>query len=162
MTDVLTGTERILNTPLPIAYTITITQISWAYILLLPFQIFHKFGNWTPVITLLAAYIILGFSAIGTEIENPFGMEVNDLPLESFCDQIEYDIDVIMSKEPPKASAFIQRVENMPLYPVFMSGYGDWAERDEREIREGLKLKMTARNADLTAGGHLDESGTAV
>ena len=38
MNDVLTGTDRILNTPLPIAYSIAISQITWVYILLLPFQ----------------------------------------------------------------------------------------------------------------------------
>lgn len=35
-----TGTERVLDTPLPIAYTIAISQIAWIYVLVLPFQLY--------------------------------------------------------------------------------------------------------------------------
>jgi putative membrane protein len=48
MNDVLTGTDRILNTPLPVAYSIAISQITWVYILLLPFQLFKSLG-WITV-----------------------------------------------------------------------------------------------------------------
>lgn len=34
--------------------------------------------------TLFAAYIILGIALIGRGIENPFGNDVNDVPLGSF------------------------------------------------------------------------------
>ena len=40
LNEVLTGTERVLDTPLPIAYTIAISQIAWIYILALPFQLY--------------------------------------------------------------------------------------------------------------------------
>ncbi|KAK8015435.1 Bestrophin- RFP-TM- chloride channel-domain-containing protein [Apiospora arundinis] len=36
LNDVMTGTERVLSTPLPLAYTISISQITWAYVMLLP------------------------------------------------------------------------------------------------------------------------------
>ena len=62
LADVLTGTERVLNTPLPIAYTISISQITWAYVLVLPFQL-YKYLDWVTIPgTMLAAYIILGLS----------------------------------------------------------------------------------------------------
>jgi predicted membrane chloride channel (bestrophin family) len=38
--EVLTGMERVLDTPLPTAYGIAIAQISWIYILVLPFQLY--------------------------------------------------------------------------------------------------------------------------
>ena len=37
--EVLTGTERVLDTPLPTAYVIAISQISWIYVMVLPFQL---------------------------------------------------------------------------------------------------------------------------
>ncbi|KAJ2966206.1 hypothetical protein NUW58_g10716 [Xylaria curta] len=40
LNDVMVNTERILNTPLPIAYSIIISQITWLYIVLLPFQLY--------------------------------------------------------------------------------------------------------------------------
>lgn len=88
MNDVLTDTERVLNTLLPIAYSIAIGQITWVYILLLPFQLYKPLGWVTIPGTLFAAYIILGIALIGREIENPFGNDVNDLPLDSFCQDI--------------------------------------------------------------------------
>jgi ion channel-forming bestrophin family protein len=86
MNEVLTGTERVLNTPFPIAYSIAIAQIMWTYILLLPFQLFGSLGWVTIPATTFSAYVILGIALIGREIEDPFGDGVNDLPLDSFCD----------------------------------------------------------------------------
>jgi ion channel-forming bestrophin family protein len=42
--ECLTGTERVLGTPLPVAYNIAISQITWAYILILPFQLYTPLG----------------------------------------------------------------------------------------------------------------------
>lgn len=42
MNDALSGTERVLNTPLPLAYRIAISQITWVYVLVLPFQLFGE------------------------------------------------------------------------------------------------------------------------
>jgi ion channel-forming bestrophin family protein len=42
--DCLTGMERVLGTPLPVAYNIAISQITWAYILILPFQLVIPLG----------------------------------------------------------------------------------------------------------------------
>lgn len=38
--EALAGMERVLDTPLPTAYSIAIAQISWIYILVLPFQLY--------------------------------------------------------------------------------------------------------------------------
>jgi len=62
MNDVLSGTDRILNTPLPIAYSIAIGQITWVYILLLPFQLYKSLGWVTIPASIFAAYIILGIA----------------------------------------------------------------------------------------------------
>lgn len=71
--DVLTTSERVLNTPLPEAYTIAFSQITLMYILTLPFQLVEVLG-WIAIPgTLAGAYIIMGLATIGHEIENPFG-----------------------------------------------------------------------------------------
>lgn len=48
LNEILTGTERVLDTPLPAAYSIAIAQISWIYVMLLPFQL-YKFLDWTTI-----------------------------------------------------------------------------------------------------------------
>jgi putative membrane protein len=141
MNDVLTGTDRILNTPLPIAYSIAISQITWVYILLLPFQLYKLLGWITIPASVFAAYIILGIALIGREIENPFGDDVNDLPLDAFCEQIRKDIDVIMSRPAPDLSEALESEGNEVLWPLSHMGSKGWAEKSVGEIREALGAK---------------------
>lgn len=141
MNDVMTGTERILNTPLPIAYSIAIGQITWVYILLLPFQLYKALGWVTIPASIFAAYIILGIALIGREIENPFGDDVNDLPLDAFCQQIRKDLDIIMSKPAPSLDTFVLNEGNSLLHPLSHHGAGYWNAKSVDEIRSALSAK---------------------
>jgi len=142
LNDVLTGTERILNTPLPVAYSIAISQMTWVYILLLPFQLYNSLGWVTIPGSMLAAYLILGLLLIACELENPFGYDVNDLSLDSFCQQLASDIDVISSIRKPKAQDWIRRDENKVMFPISTSGYSAWEARSELRIRGELRSKV--------------------
>lgn len=144
MNDILTGTDRVLNTPLPIAYSIAIAQITWVYILLLPFQLLNALQWITIPGTVAAAYIILGILFIGREIENPFGKDVNDLPLEAYCSQVAAEMDIISSHRKRKNADWIQRMENRVLWPLSHSGYPVWANRSEDKIREAVVHKVEA------------------
>ena len=44
LNDIQANTDRILNTPLPLAYAIAISQLTWVYILILPFQLYTSLG----------------------------------------------------------------------------------------------------------------------
>ncbi|KAL1597694.1 hypothetical protein SLS60_008180 [Paraconiothyrium brasiliense] len=145
MNDVLSGTDRILNTPLPIAYSIAISQITWVYILLLPFQLYKSLGWITIPASIFAAYIILGIALIGREIENPFGDDVNDLPLDAFCGQIRQDIDLIMSKPAPTVDDIVMSDHNELLYPINGLGGRAWAEKSVEEIRGALAQKPSIK-----------------
>ena len=139
--EVLSATERILNTPLPTAYSIAISQITWVYVLALPFQLWDSLRWITIPGTVIAAYIILGIAAIGREIEDPFGHDVNDLPLDTFCRQIAAEIDVIASKAPPKSEDFIKSPKNRVLYSL---SYEAWNAKSTKDIRDTLKSKANA------------------
>jgi len=141
LNDILTGTERVLTTPLPLAFSICIAQITYVYIFLLPFQLYAKLTWVTIPATIFAAYIILGILFIGREIENPFGQDVNDLPLESYCAQIAAELDVLASR--PKASmvTWIENLENKPLFPYSAANYNVWRYRGEDKVREALRAK---------------------
>jgi ion channel-forming bestrophin family protein len=65
-----------------------------------------------------AAYIILGIAAIGREIENPFGSDVNDLDMEGYIRSLAVELDILTSLPPPKAADFIATDENCPLGPT--------------------------------------------
>ncbi|QDS72696.1 hypothetical protein FKW77_003222 [Venturia effusa] len=138
LNDFLNGTDRILSTPLPAAYRIMITQITWVYILTLPPQLFKALKWFTIPATIIAAYIILGIALIGAEIENPFGYDVNDLPLDSFCEQIQDELALIMSRGKVTKEELYTQSDNMVLYPVSHAGYDEWVQRDQGNIREAL------------------------
>ncbi|KAG9912603.1 membrane protein, partial [Aureobasidium melanogenum] len=131
------------NTPLPIAYTISISQITWAYVLVLPFQLYNYLDWVTIPGTMLAAYIILGLSKIGTEIENPFGNDVNDLPLDEYCRELAADIDVMTSTPAPRIEDWAYAPNNRVLHPLSATGFAGWEHRSLEEIREALRAKAT-------------------
>lgn len=141
MNDVMVGCERVLSTPLPIAYTIAISQITFLYVFLLPFQLIDPLGWVSIPATIAAGYIIFGLLFIGQEIENPFGNDVNDLPLEIYCDQIATDMDVIASHDKREPDAFLFSGNNMPLYPVSCAPAGVWMKRSDEHLRNAIKTK---------------------
>ncbi|OAA72315.1 UPF0187 domain membrane protein [Cordyceps fumosorosea ARSEF 2679] len=139
--DVLAGCERILNTPLPIAYSIAISQITWVYVMLLPFQLVNLLHYVAIPATIAAAYIILGLLLIGREIENPFGQDVNDLPLECFCEQVTTELDIIASFEKKPTAAVFNKDTNFPLYPVSTAPASIWLQRSEQKLRHTIRSK---------------------
>lgn len=141
MADILTGTERVLNTPLPLAYSISISQITWAYIIVLPFQLVKPL-KWIAIpATMFAAYIILGLAMIGREIENPFGDDVNDLPLDAYCREISGDLDVLTSVPYQDYKKFVSSGVNRPLFPISYSTTAEWANHSVEDIRTALRAK---------------------
>ena len=138
LNEVLAGSERVLNTPLPVAYSIAISQITWVYVLALPFQLWDALRWITIPGSIVGAYIILGIAAIGREIENPFGHDVNDLPLEKFCKQLADEVNIIAARAPPTAEAFMVKEENRVLHS---KSFNAWRAGTTEQIREGLKAK---------------------
>ncbi|KAF8250434.1 UPF0187-domain-containing protein [Wilcoxina mikolae CBS 423.85] len=144
MMDAYGGCDRVLQTPLPLAYNIAISQITWLYVLVLPFQLFAKLG-WVAIPgTIVAAYIILGLAAIGREIEDPFGSDVNDLDLDRYCQSLQYDLNVMTSRPGyTNPKEWMATESNKPLWPYSVSGYNSWKSRSVEEIRQALAGKVS-------------------
>jgi ion channel-forming bestrophin family protein len=85
MVDILGGCERILKTPVPLVYTITLKMLLMMYFLLLPWELVTGLSWWTGPILAFLSCILLGIDEIGAEIEEPFGHDPNDLPLDVIC-----------------------------------------------------------------------------
>jgi ion channel-forming bestrophin family protein len=100
LVDNLGACERILKTPMPLAYAIHLKQLLILYCLLLPFQIVESLGWWTGLIAALVGFTLFGIEAIGLEIENPFGYDPNDLPLDKICDTMKRNIDDLITLTP--------------------------------------------------------------
>ena len=100
MVNDLGGCERILKTPMPLAYAIHLKQLLLIYCLLLPFQLVSTLGWWTGAIVSLISFTLLGIEEIGIEIENTFGYDANDLPLDAICNTMLRNIDDLTTLTP--------------------------------------------------------------
>jgi putative membrane protein len=100
MIDVLGGCERILKTPIPLAYAIHLKQLLLLYCLALPFQMVKDLSWGTGLVVALISFTLFGIEEIGIEIENPFGHDANDLPLDNICAAMQRNIDDLISLTP--------------------------------------------------------------
>jgi putative membrane protein len=88
--DDVGGCERILKTPLPLAYRVEIRRILIAFIAASPFALLGRIGWVTPIVTVLIAAPLLSLDKIGTELQDPFSKDsLNHLPLDDICATIE-------------------------------------------------------------------------
>ncbi|KAJ3201811.1 hypothetical protein HDU82_007865 [Entophlyctis luteolus] len=89
--------ERIRNTPIPAAYSSMLDQSLVLYLASLPFQLVLSPLKWFTIpITLIVTFVVVGIVLIADNIENPFGLDPNDLPQDEYCDAIAAEIDQIM------------------------------------------------------------------
>jgi putative membrane protein len=85
------GCERILKTPIPFAYAVHIKQLLMLYLVTLPLILVGELG-WVALPAVAAiGFGLLGIEEAGVEIEDPFGDDPNDLPLEAICATIGRD-----------------------------------------------------------------------
>ncbi|NEO86491.1 MAG: hypothetical protein F6J87_19855 [Spirulina sp. SIO3F2] len=89
--------ERILGTPLPLAYAIHLKHLLFLYFLTVPFKLVATLGWLTPLAVGVIAFALLGIEEIGLEIENPFGYDPNDLPLDEQAQELRDDIEEIIA-----------------------------------------------------------------
>jgi len=159
--DAYSTCDKVLQTPLPLAYNIAIAQITWLYVMVLPFQLYKSLQYIAIPGTVVAAYIILGLAAIGREIEDPFGRDVNDLDLDRYCESLQYDLNVLTaSPASTQVDKWMLVDDNQPLWPYSLSGFNSWKSRGIDEIRQALSDKVR-HQADVVQEGRF-KSGERV
>ncbi|NOU28448.1 MAG: hypothetical protein HOO96_11140 [Polyangiaceae bacterium] len=87
--DALGGCERIVRTPVPFAYAQHIKSFVLLFCITVPFAMADAMHWATPVAVGVLAFALFGIDEIGVEIEDPFGDDDNDLPI----DRIQATID---------------------------------------------------------------------
>ncbi|RKP16094.1 UPF0187-domain-containing protein, partial [Rozella allomycis CSF55] len=76
------GCQRIARTPISPAYMIHLEQVLALYCITFPFSIVGSLGFLALPSAFVVFYVLIGIFRIGSEIENPFGFQYNDLPLD--------------------------------------------------------------------------------
>ncbi|KAF9577458.1 hypothetical protein BGW38_007321 [Lunasporangiospora selenospora] len=93
MVDIFTNMERIVFTPIPLAYSIHLRQVVYLYCLALPFTFIDSLDWLLVPLMCLVSFTLFGVEAIGREIENPFGKDANDLHMDEFCRNLKRELD---------------------------------------------------------------------
>lgn len=98
LTQALVGCERLANTPLPFAYTLLLHRTAYLFCFLLPFGLADMLGWATPLAAMLVAYTFFGLDALGEELEEPFGLMPNNLPISAYATMIEIHLRSAMGE----------------------------------------------------------------
>ena len=101
--DIQAGCDRILSTPLPFSYSVLLHRAVYSFCFILPFSLEASLGLWTPILVGLIAYMLLGLDELSAELEEPFGLQDNDLPLDSIVRLIERETLSSLGQELPEA-----------------------------------------------------------
>lgn len=109
MTFAAASCERLRYTPIPFSYTLLLHRTAHLYCFLLPFGLVDVTGFMTPFVVAIVAYTFFGLDALGDELEEPFGTENNDLPLDAMCRSME--INLLQLLGDPDLPAPMQPVE---------------------------------------------------
>ncbi len=88
-TDICGACERIKFTPIPFTYIVFIKKFIFFYVMTLPFGWVFSLAYFTIPVVVLILYALASLEIIAEEIENPFGEDANNLPLQQICDNIE-------------------------------------------------------------------------
>jgi len=115
--DSVTALERVRTTPIPFAYQMHLRLTIWTYLLFLPFQILDSLHWVTIPSTAFAAFLYLGFLEIGSEIEDPFQYDHNDLDLDEFCENVSKELAEVTAHPVVDPADYIFSGWNQPLAP---------------------------------------------
>jgi ion channel-forming bestrophin family protein len=96
LTDICGSCERIKNTPIPYSYSLFLKKIIFLYVFTLPIGYVINFDYWAIPITMLVFYAFASIELISEEIEEPFGNDANDLPIDEFVENIKRNLKEIM------------------------------------------------------------------
>jgi putative membrane protein len=100
--------ERIVQTPMPLVYSIKIRRFIALFLIALPFALLGTFDSalLVPPVTMLIAYPILSLDQTGIELENPFSTRnLSHLPLERITATIERNLEGLLGAERALAAA---------------------------------------------------------
>lgn len=99
-TDIVGACERIKNTPIPYSYSMFMKKFIFIYTMTMPLGFITTFAYWTVPIVMFVFYILVSIELIAEEIEDPFGMDSNDLPMEEMALRIKHNVrEILLGKD---------------------------------------------------------------
>lgn len=103
--DVLGACERIRKTPIPYGYSSYVKQFVLLYAIIMPFGLARDFGYGAVIASMLTFFATMGLELLAEEVEEPFGADRNDLPLEDVTATIVNDVHLLLGVSVPMVGA---------------------------------------------------------
>jgi putative membrane protein len=111
LVDVLGICERIKKSPIPFSHSTFIKLFIIIYILILPFGLVNEFQYLTIPAVMIMSFAMIGIEVVSEEIENPFGLDANDLPTQELSNTIKDNIHEILEKHTAMEADTLIRTE---------------------------------------------------
>jgi putative membrane protein len=68
------------------------------YVVTLPLAFVVQFGYYSIIISVFFFYVLVSVEVLAEEIEDPFGTDDNDLPIDDICRRIERNLNQIIAQ----------------------------------------------------------------
>ncbi len=94
--DICGACERVRNTPLAPSYLSLLRHGLVLGFLFTPWALVQMLGVWVIVIQAIAVYFVFGIELTAEAVEQPFGYDGDDLPLETYCETIRTSANDIL------------------------------------------------------------------
>lgn len=98
MTNICGACERIKNTPIPYSYISFIKKFVVLYVLTLPIGFVFSMGYFVIAAVPFIFYVLTSLELIAESIENPFGLDPDDLPIDQITNNITKNVKEILHK----------------------------------------------------------------
>lgn len=116
--DILGACERIRSTPLAVSYRAFLRQGIVFNLLALPLYLPFNISLWLSLpLVLIGAYFMIGLELIAEDIEDPFGLDGDDLPLDQICSGIQRTVTEILGIPKQQFTSVVKLPKIDPLKP---------------------------------------------
>ncbi len=95
--DIIGACERIRNTPIPYSYSIFLKKFIFIYVTTIPLGFVGSFGYLSGLISVFIFYVLVSMEILAEEIEDPFGLDDNDLPTDDLALKIKNNVFEILN-----------------------------------------------------------------
>jgi ion channel-forming bestrophin family protein len=95
-TEICGACERIKNTPIPISYSAFIKKFIFFYVMTLPWGYVFSLGYLVIPVVAFIFYVLASLELIAEEIEDPFGTDSNDLPMDKISENIRKHVGELL------------------------------------------------------------------
>ncbi|KAJ9658564.1 hypothetical protein H2201_007772 [Coniosporium apollinis] len=90
--------ETIRTTPVPVAHLIHARQVLALYTCILPFSLVTETGWLAVPIVAVVAFTLYGIEEIGSQLEDPFGYDKNDIKMDHIVEDARVEVMVLLEE----------------------------------------------------------------